>query len=115
MIDEVTTNKTDFFREPAHFDFLLREVLPVMSDAGVGTGAQRELIVWSAACSTGEEVYTLAMVLADAGSRQARPFIKQPHTLHTLEHRELPARGRALVADEPEAQRFSRGSTSKSS
>lgn len=67
MIDEVTTNKTDFFREPAHFDFLLREVLPAMNDAGVGT--HRELIVWSAACSTGEEVYTLAMVLADAGEK----------------------------------------------
>ena len=69
MIDEVTTNKTDFFREPAHFDFLLREVLPAMNDMGVGTGAQRELVLWSAACSTGEEVYTLAMVLADAGEK----------------------------------------------
>jgi chemotaxis protein methyltransferase CheR len=74
MIDEVTTNKTDFFREPAHFDFLLREVLPAMNDAGVGTGVgkQPELVVWSAACSTGEEVYTLAMVLADAGERGPR-------------------------------------------
>jgi chemotaxis protein methyltransferase CheR len=74
MIDEVTTNKTDFFREPAHFDFLVREVLPAMNDAGVGTGvgAQRELVVWSAACSTGEEVYTLAMVLADASEKGPR-------------------------------------------
>ena len=74
MIDEVTTNKTDFFREPAHFDFLLREVLPVMNDAGVGTGVgqQPELVVWSAACSTGEEVYTLAMVLADASEKGPR-------------------------------------------
>jgi chemotaxis protein methyltransferase CheR len=74
MIDEVTTNRTDFFREPAHFDFLLREVLPRMTEAGVGTGvgAHRELIVWSAACSTGEEVYTLAMVLADAADRGPR-------------------------------------------
>jgi chemotaxis protein methyltransferase CheR len=70
MIDEVTTNKTDFFREPAHFDFLLREVVPAMNDTGEGT--QRELVVWSAACSTGEEVYTLAMVLADASERGPR-------------------------------------------
>ncbi len=74
MIDEVTTNKTDFFREAAHFDFLLREVLPVMNEAGVGTGVapKPELVVWSAACSTGEEVYTLAMVLAEASERGPR-------------------------------------------
>jgi chemotaxis protein methyltransferase CheR len=74
MIDEVTTNKTDFFREPAHFDFLTREVLPALHEAGVGKGggAQRELVVWSAACSTGEEVYTLAMVLANASERGPR-------------------------------------------
>ncbi len=74
MIDEVTTNKTDFFREPAHFDFLTREVLPAMHETGVGTGVgtQRELVVWSAACSTGEEVYTLAMVLAEASEKGPR-------------------------------------------
>jgi len=58
MIDALTTNKTEFFRERAHFDFLAREVLPTL-----GTGPLR---VWSAGCSTGEEPYTLAMVLRDA-------------------------------------------------
>ena len=74
MIDEVTTNKTDFFREPAHFDYLTREVLPALNEAGVGggVGAQRALVVWSAACSTGEEVYTLAMVLANASEKGPR-------------------------------------------
>jgi chemotaxis protein methyltransferase CheR len=56
MIDVVTTNKTDFFRESAHFEYLANTILPA---------AQKEPVfkVWSAACSTGEEPYTLAMVL----------------------------------------------------
>ncbi len=58
MIDVVTTNKTDFFREPDHFDFLRETVLPEMLN-----GRYRRISVWSAACSTGEEPYTLAMVL----------------------------------------------------
>ncbi len=63
MIDEVTTNKTDFFREPAHFDFLNNEGLPTL--AKMGAGPRYPLRAWSAACSSGEEPYTLAMVLAD--------------------------------------------------
>ncbi len=62
MIDLVTTNKTDFFREPVHFDYLLGTCLPDFCDAGRG-GAWRKMSVWSAGCSTGEEPYTLAMVL----------------------------------------------------
>ena len=57
-IDLLTTNETYFFREPRHFDFL-REV------ALGWRGLNRTFRVWSAACSSGEEVYTLAMVLAD--------------------------------------------------
>jgi chemotaxis protein methyltransferase CheR len=63
MIDEVTTNKTDFFREPFHFHFLTNEGLPKLAE--IGSGTQRELRAWSAACSSGEEPYTLAMVLAE--------------------------------------------------
>ena len=63
MVDKITTNKTDFFREPQHFEVLVRTVLPAL--AAHGAGAQRELRVWSAACSTGEEPYTLAMVLSE--------------------------------------------------
>lgn len=64
LINAVTTNKTDFFREPAHFDFLERTALPALHDAGV-----RTLRAWSSACSTGPEAYTLAMILADFVSR----------------------------------------------
>lgn len=58
LIDAVTTNKTEFFREPAHFDFLVNKGLPAIAATG-----QREIKVWSSACSTGAEPYTLAMVL----------------------------------------------------
>ena len=57
-IDLLTTNETYFFREPRHFDFLRDKVLPAHPRG-------RAFRVWSAACSSGEEVYTLGMVLAD--------------------------------------------------
>ena len=57
MIDRLTTNKTSFFRESAHFDFLRTRVLPAWGD--------REVAIWSAGCSSGEEPYTLATVLFD--------------------------------------------------
>jgi chemotaxis protein methyltransferase CheR len=66
MIDMVTTNKTDFFREPEHFDHLVATVLPGLVES-YGLGIRRELKVWSAACSSGEEPYTLAMVLSHFG------------------------------------------------
>ena len=56
LIDAITTNKTDFFREPAHFNFLTREILPELAESG------RCARFWSAACSIGAEPYTLAMV-----------------------------------------------------
>jgi len=57
LIDVVTTNKTDFFREPGHFELLTTKVLATLSS--------NPLLVWSAGCSTGEEPYTLAMVLSE--------------------------------------------------
>ncbi|MEJ1239273.1 protein-glutamate O-methyltransferase CheR [Chryseolinea sp. T2] len=61
MIDALTTNKTDFFREPVHFRFLQEEVLPAWQHSSTS----RPFRVWSAACSSGEEPYTLAMLLSD--------------------------------------------------
>jgi chemotaxis protein methyltransferase CheR len=60
LIDVVTTNKTDFFREPAHFDYLVRTALPEITASDRGS---QPILLWSAGCSTGEEPYTLAMVL----------------------------------------------------
>lgn len=62
MIDVVTTNKTDFFREGVHFDFLSNNILPNYLNNNF-TGKQFK--IWSAGCSTGEEPYTLAMVLSE--------------------------------------------------
>jgi chemotaxis protein methyltransferase CheR len=61
LIDVVTTNKTDFFREPRHFDYLVQKALPDI-EARLG---QKEVLIWSAGCSTGEEPYTLAIVLSE--------------------------------------------------
>ena len=58
-VDLLTTNETHFFREPKHFDFLREKILP-----GHPTG--RPFRVWSAASSTGEEPYSIAMTLADS-------------------------------------------------
>lgn len=64
LIDAVTTNKTDFFREPEHFRILVQQALPtLLAERRAGDRARVKL--WSAACSTGAEPYTLAMVLAD--------------------------------------------------
>lgn len=63
LIDSVTTNKTDFFREAEHFDFMVSTMVPLL----LKSRSERNplLKVWSAASSTGAEAYTLAMVLND--------------------------------------------------
>ena len=61
LIDVVTTNKTDFFREPRHFDFLTQRVLPELNEGSYG----KPFLIWSAGCSTGEEPYTMAIVLSE--------------------------------------------------
>lgn len=59
MVDLLTTNETYFFREPKHFDFLRDEIIAKRKAPG-------SFRVWSAASSSGEEIYSLAMVLADS-------------------------------------------------
>jgi len=58
-LDLLTTNETHFFREPKHFDFLRQHVLPAVP-------AGKTFRVWCAACSTGEEPYSIAMTFADS-------------------------------------------------
>jgi chemotaxis protein methyltransferase CheR len=61
MINEISTNKTDFFREPIHFDFLSHTGLKeYLSKTG-----KRKISVWSAGCSSGEEPYTIAVILKE--------------------------------------------------
>jgi chemotaxis protein methyltransferase CheR len=61
LIDVVTTNKTDFFREPKHFNYLADHALPELTERIGG----RPFLIWSAGCSTGEEPYTMAIVLSE--------------------------------------------------
>jgi chemotaxis protein methyltransferase CheR len=63
MIDCITTNETHFFREPRHFDFLLQHVFPRWRQEAAAGQRAPHLRVWSAGCSTGEEPYSLAMLL----------------------------------------------------
>jgi chemotaxis protein methyltransferase CheR len=65
FVNAMTTNKTDFFREPHHFRYLTDVWAPVMRERAARTG-ERRVRLWSAGCSTGEEPYTLAMTVVDA-------------------------------------------------
>ncbi|ODP95689.1 chemotaxis protein CheR [Salinivibrio sp. SS3] len=62
FVNALTTNKTQFFRERHHFEFLARELIPYWQAA-----KQKRIRIWSAGCSTGEEPYTIAAVLAGHG------------------------------------------------
>jgi chemotaxis protein methyltransferase CheR len=66
MINVVTTNKTEFFREPKHFEYLTEQVLPELIQK---KGFSDTFMVWCAGCSTGEEPYSLAMVLNEFAER----------------------------------------------
>ncbi|MBC7533424.1 MAG: protein-glutamate O-methyltransferase CheR [Oligoflexus sp.] len=67
FVNCLTTNKTDFFREPEHFNFLTQELLPEWR-----AQKQSEFNVWCAASSTGEEPFTLSMVLNKV--QKSNPF-----------------------------------------
>lgn len=64
MLNCITTNKTEFFREAHHFDFLKQVLLPQLRERA-GRGGHRRLRLWSAGSSTGEEAYSLAMTLRE--------------------------------------------------
>ncbi|WP_028575086.1 CheR family methyltransferase [Desulfonatronovibrio hydrogenovorans] len=66
LLDAVTTNTTHFFREPGHFEYLHNKVLPQWH---AEHKKDKEMIIWSAGCSSGEEPYTLSMVLAEFAER----------------------------------------------
>lgn len=68
FLNAVTTNKTDFFRESKHFDYLVSHILP-----GYVSEGRRTIRCWSAACSNGAEPYTLAMVLEDFAQGHGGP------------------------------------------
>ena len=65
FVNALTTNLTSFFREPYHFPILVEHLRSCLADAGPAT-------IWSAACSTGEEPYSIAMALLEEGGAAAR-------------------------------------------
>jgi len=84
LVEVITTHKTDFFREATHFDFLRDIILPNFTKESYAP----EFRLWSAGCSTGEEVYTLAMVLQEFSSSKALNYhiwgtdVAEPSVLH---------------------------------
>ena len=64
LLDALSTNLTSFFREPQHFQFMAKTFLPAL-EARLKPKGSRRLRIWSAACSSGEEPYTIAMVVME--------------------------------------------------
>lgn len=69
LIDVITTNKTDFYREADHFDYLVNSAIDNVEDSRK-KASRRELNIWSAGCSTGEEAYTLSIELNEVAARK---------------------------------------------
>jgi len=84
MVDVITTNKTDFFREPHHFEYLTETVLPEIIKVD-RAAVRRPVNVWSAGCSSGEEPYTLAIVLSEFSE-------KNPHFTFSILATDLSSR-----------------------
>lgn len=78
MVDLLTTNETYFFREPKHFDFLRDEIIGKRSSPS-------RFRVWSAASSSGEEVYTLAMVMAESMASDSWEIVGSDISTRVLE------------------------------
>ncbi len=64
MIDAITTNETRFFREPRQFEFMVQQVLPRWRAQAEHGSRPKRVRIWSAGCSSGEEPYSIAMLLA---------------------------------------------------
>ena len=107
LIDAVTTNKTDFFREPNHFKYMAEHALPELERNHPG----RPLRLWSSACSTGAEPYTLAMVMEsylEARPRSNYAILATDLSTEVLETARKGIYGNEIVDPVPQAlrQRF---------
>lgn len=77
-VDSLTTNETHFFREQKHFDFLRQQIIPARK-------AGRGLRIWSAACSSGEEPYSIAMMLDELLGKEPWEVVASDISTHILE------------------------------
>lgn len=98
LINRITTNETMFFRENHHFEYLNRTYLPSLVRADQ---TPKKILFWSAGCATGEEAYSLAMVLSDFGKNH--PWI-QPRILATDIDSEALTKARAGLFPEKSAE-----------
>ena len=115
LVGELTVGETYFFRDPQHFEFIRSEVLP---DIHRRRGPAHSIRAWSAGCATGEEAYSLAIVLEDGGVpghivatdlspaavERAREGIYRPWSLrgtaeHVVRHSFVPSSTRWRIAD----------------
>lgn len=71
FVEALTTHTTSFFREKRHYEFMTECALPALF--GDGAGAKRPLQVWSAACSTGAEIWSAAMLLDSVRLPNGKP------------------------------------------
>ena len=94
FVNAVTTNLTSFFREPHHFDYLGREMIPAL----VSRGGAHRLRIWCCAASTGEEPYSIAIVLREAQERLAGWNVKMLAT--DLDSNVLATGATGVYADE---------------
>jgi chemotaxis protein methyltransferase CheR len=100
LVDALTTNKTSFFREPKHFDLLRKRLLAEL------WVRDRPLRVWSAGCSSGEEAYTLAIVLdEELGSAGAARILATDISARMLAHARRGVYGEEALRDVPAMSR----------
>ena len=71
FVNAITTNKTEFFRENDHFEYMKSYILPAFEAKG-----ENEIRIWSAGCSTGEEPYTIGITLLEYFKGKKAPFCK---------------------------------------
>lgn len=70
FVNAITTNLTSFFREDHHFEYLAKRLLPNIIQQKVQSDSERKIRIWSAGCSTGEEPYSIAMVVKEVLKNQ---------------------------------------------
>ncbi|RYH00956.1 protein-glutamate O-methyltransferase CheR [Salipiger sp. IMCC34102] len=99
--EALTTHTTSFFREKAQYDWLLEEGIPAL----VEDQPQREVVIWSAACSTGQEGYSALMVMQQARDRGHRGIA--PRLIGTDISRPVVQRAKTAVYSKPEVEGIS--------